>query len=276
MLGACGPDITADTPPDGSTSTTSMPWPPATSSASSDSTSGDAADDTTSGIGFIPSPDLPPDAFQCDRFEQDCPQGEKCTLWAYDGGTTYNGLRCVPVADDPAGWEEPCTVTPPVASGVDDCELGAFCWDGLCKPFCQGGLDNPTCPDGYYCPISASGGLLICRLHCDPLGSDCPEDAPCTPTGETFDCLPDAGAGAASVGDPCEAINACGAAKICMSAEVWPGCRGEGCCAPYCDITNPDADAECDAAGPGTVCVPWHPPGEAPPHLQHVGVCRTP
>lgn len=249
------------------------------STGTSESSSGDAPDDgdEPDDGGFLPpSPDLPPGAIQCDLFMQDCPPGEKCTLWAYDGGTIYNGLRCVPVVDDPVGWQEPCTVTPPETSGLDDCELGAFCWQGVCKPFCQGSASNLTCPDEYWCHASDAGSLVICLTHCDPLGTECPQSAPCTATGDKFDCVPDGAAGSANVGDPCEYTNVCGVAKACIGAELWPDCEGTGCCAPYCDHTQPDADAECDAAGAGTVCVPWFAPGQAIPGLEHVGVCRVP
>lgn len=246
--------------------------------STAETSTGEAPDDgnDSDAGGFIPYADLPPGAFECDLFMQDCPRGEKCTIWAYNGGAVYNGLRCVPVVEDPVGWQERCTVTPPETSGLDDCELGAFCWRGVCKPFCQGSAFNPTCPDGYWCHASDAGSLVICLTHCDPLGTECPEGAPCTATGDKFDCVPDAAEGSANVGDPCEYDNVCGAAKACISAEDWPGCEGTGCCAPYCDHTQPDADAECDAAGSGTVCVPWFAPGEAIPGLEHVGVCRVP
>jgi hypothetical protein len=66
---------------------------------------------------------------ECDTFVQDCPPGEKCTVWASDGGSSWNATKCVAVVDDPSGPSEPCHVELSAVSGLDDCERGAPCWD---------------------------------------------------------------------------------------------------------------------------------------------------
>ncbi len=45
----------------------------------------------------------------CDVFKQDCPEGEKCSAYADDGGTSWNASKCVPVNGDGQPGE-PCTV----------------------------------------------------------------------------------------------------------------------------------------------------------------------
>lgn len=251
-----------------------------TGSASSTSGSSTAAapddGDLPDPAGFIMPTDFPPGAFECDQFAQDCPQGDKCVYWAYDGGPAYNGLRCVPVVDDPRGFGEVCTVEPPENSGVDDCVLGAQCWNGACVPICQGSANDPACPDGYGCSAASGNGPLFCRAYCNPLELACPGELTCgvANSGE-FWCGPTFYDDAVA-GQSCDWVNACGPAKVCIDAEQWPGCEGSGCCAPFCDHTQPDADAGCDASGAGTVCVAWFEPGQAIPTLEHVGVCRVP
>lgn len=246
--------------------------------STAETSTGEAPDDgNDSDAGdFIPYADLPPGAFECDLFAQDCPRGEKCAYWAYDGGPAYNGLRCVPVVDDAHGFGELCSVEPPKTSGIDDCILGAQCWNGACVPICQGSANDPACPDGYGCSAASGNGPLFCRAYCDPLGPACPGELTCGVSNSgDFWCGPSP-YDELVAGESCDWVNACGPGMVCLNSEDWPGCEGTGCCAPYCDHTQPDADAECDAAGSGTVCVPWFAPGEAIPGLEHVGVCRVP
>ena len=73
---------------------------------------GDDPETETTSAGFIyGNPDtggLEP--FDCDIWAQDCPEGEKCSAWANDGGGAWNATRCVPVDDDPDQVGEACNV----------------------------------------------------------------------------------------------------------------------------------------------------------------------
>ena len=97
--------------------------------------------------GFIGDPEAggPPDA--CSSWEQDCPPGQKCNVWAKDGANAWNATKCVPVEPDADEAGEPCRVTESGVSGLDSCQLGAVCWDvdpvtmlGRCVDFCTAGL----------------------------------------------------------------------------------------------------------------------------------------
>jgi hypothetical protein len=118
------------------------------SSDESDAETGPAtgSEDGSSSGGVGPGP------FACDLWSQDCPADEKCAPWADDGGDEWNATRCVPIADAPAQTGDACVVEGDRQSGLDDCEIGAVCWDspvyGLyCLPFCVGAPDDPICED---------------------------------------------------------------------------------------------------------------------------------
>ena len=60
----------------------------------------------------------------------------------------------------------------------------------------------------------------------------------------------------------------------CAAAETVPDCAGaSGCCAAFCDISDPDASMTCPA---GTECVAWYEMGTAPPGDEDIGVCILP
>lgn len=59
------------------------------------------------------------------------------------------------------------------------------------------------------------------------------------------------------------------------AAASITACAGAGCCVPFCDAEDPEANAECAAFDAGTVCEPWY-PGAAPGNLDHVGICTVP
>ena len=97
--------------------------------------------------------------FECDLLTQDCPIGEKCTPWSYDGGMAWNGTRCSPVVAMPGAPGDPCTVEGSPWSGLDDCAGGSMCWDadprtgmGECVAQCdQALMPDPACPMGTSC-----------------------------------------------------------------------------------------------------------------------------
>jgi len=301
----CGPQISvqdeSDTAMAGSTSgaatsanptppsmTSAQPPGPATSSGGVGDTSTSGADESDEGMSFLPDPtggcgiELPDGttthcSFECDIFEQDCPEDEKCMLWSNDGGAAFNATRCSPIADDPGQLEEACVVEGAPVSGLDDCDIGLACWgvdpetlEGTCYPLCAGSPRDPECPEEYTCPISGDGSNLICQRECNPLVDDDCEGDVCLPsnTGDAFVCVPPGGD--AQPGGACEFINECVDGAVCVSGSNVPMCDDASCCTSVCDLSAAAPDADCLA---GQSCVPWF--EEPPRHLQDVGVCVT-
>ena len=164
----------------------------------------DSADDggADSGIGFIEMPDGGGASFECDLFAQDCPEGDKCMPWANDGGDQWNATRCSPVEDDAGVIGDECTADGSGVSGLDDCELGAMCWEvddmnmGTCVEMCVGSSGDPLCPPGTWCYLGSDGSLAVCledelcdadgACHCmcpEGVDPDCTEDQ-CAPRAE--------------------------------------------------------------------------------------------
>jgi hypothetical protein len=245
------------------------------------------ADDTRGATGVTsvdPRGDLEQGPIECSIFTQDCPAGDKCMPWADDGGSTWNATRCSPIADDPAAPGETCHVE---RSGVDDCELGAMCWDvdpktneGTCVSLCVGSERDPLCEDpDEICTVSGDGVLAVCLPTCDPLLQDCPEGQGCYPIGPGWSCAPNA----PEVGDygcPCEFINVCNPGLVCLDAAAVPSglpCEGAtGCCTELCDLSDPTGDEQCAGVLGGQVCQPWYEQGAALPGDEDVGVCAVP
>jgi hypothetical protein len=256
----------------GTTGTTGTTGGTATTSGSGGSTSG----------GFIQDPDGGAGTKECDVWTQDCPAGEKCMPWANDGGNSWNATKCSPVDPNPKQPGDPCTVEGSGVSGVDDCDKGAMCWDadamtgmGTCVAFCTGSETDPMCPAGTGCVIANDGVLILCLPGCDPLTQDCPNMDLCipNPSGDSFVCVLDASGMEGQVGDPCEYANACDPGLICANADAVPDCMGTvGCCAEFCDVTNP----MCTQMGAGAECTAYFEMGMAPPGYENVGVCILP
>lgn len=235
----------------------------------------DGSDDADE-AGFIRDPDGGNPMILCDVWAQDCPAGEKCTAWSYDGSHSWNGMKCVPIAADPDGIGEPCTVIDGPYSGVDTCVLPAICWGansesgvGTCVEFCRGLEAAPTCTD----PNAHCQGreLALCIPSCCPVEQTCPMGTACYPTGYHFECIPDAGGAGGAYGDPCEYLNVCDPGLFCADASMVPGCTGSfGCCAPFCDTRS----SACALLDPQLECAPWYRPGQAPPGEEFVGYCR--
>ena len=245
-----------------------------------------AADDGMTDDGpsnFIEKPDGGGVNNECDIWAQDCPEMEKCMPWANDGGGSWNATRCSPISENPGQPGDTCTVEGSGVSGLDDCDIAAMCWDvdpktnmGNCVAFCEGTEDSPLCsnPD-EGCSITNDGVLILCLAFCDPLLQDCPEGSACYPESNGFFCSPDAsGPELGAIGDPCEFINVCDPGGWCAAAETVPNCQGSiGCCAAYCDFSEPNASETCPA---GTECIAWHEEGTAPPGEEDIGVCIVP
>ncbi len=285
----CGPDVVPTRPsassessgnPGSSSTTTGDPAPQTTTSTTSGSGGLDStttATSTTMGAGFLADPDVGR-GFECNIYLQDCPSGQKCTLWANDGGSSWNATRCVPIVDNPDASTEPCTVEGSAVSGLDSCDFGLMCWDvdpqtgvGVCRSFCTGSQSRPTCDDpNDVCFISSS--LELCLPVCDPLVQDCPAGEGCYAVNQYFTCVPDGSEGGGAAGDPCEFINVCIPGLACVNSDVVPGCKGAiGCCSAFCDVSR--AVPSCPA---GQECLPWYRRGQGKPGDEDVGVCGAP
>lgn len=230
--------------------------------------------DPAAGGGFIEMPDGGGDPLECDVWEQDCPDGEKCNPWSNNGASAWNALRCVPIADNPGQPGDSCMVEGSGVSGLDDCALGAMCFGvdsetnvGECVELCSGNEMAPVCETlNTTCTISNGGVLILCRPLCNPLANECPDGQACYPNGDTMVCSPDASGDQGAAGEPCEFINGCDPGTYCALADVVPGCGGSGCCTSYCT----QDDSECL---PGQSCTPLYPGGAPAECLDGVGGC---
>jgi hypothetical protein len=262
-----GSTSSADSSSDDSANTDSSSTDSASTGTSSDSSSGESSDSTTAGETE--------GTLDCDPFAQDCGPGEKCSAWADDGGDSWNATHCVPIDPAPAQPGEPCTVLGSPVSGVDNCDIGAMCWDvdfdtgmGTCIALCTGSIDDPDCADASTsCQISNDDSLNLCLPTCNPLLGDCPAGQGCYPGDEAFHCSPDASGAAGAQGDECLFVNVCDPGLACVFGD-FAGCADDTCCSQYCDITDLTACTDM-----GMFCYAWYGMGEAPPGLDFVGVC---
>ena len=90
---------------------------------------------------------------------------------------------------------------------------------------------------------------------------------------DNFICDFDASGEEGQYGDACAFINVCDYGLFCAAQETVPDCvSGDGCCSPYCDLTQPNT---CPGA-PLQECVPWYNEGMAPPGQENIGACQIP
>ncbi len=265
------------------TSTTQGPTESQSSSLGPGTTSpadpGETSVGSDTSCSFLSCDDASVCDWPCDPWNQDeCPEGDKCTAWADDGGNSWNDTKCVEVAPNPHKPGEPCKVEGSGVSGLDDCERGAMCWDpdpdtliGTCVGLCDGSPRTPTCAEpNTFCVVSGEGVLNLCLPTCDPLAVDCPEGQVCINAGEVhFSCTVGT---PGAVGEVCEFADACDPGLACITGSLVPGCApaASGCCSPYCSLaapTCPDLNQ---------TCTPWFEPGQAPEGYEDVGVCSLP
>lgn len=272
-----GPDTTTGGGSSVSASSTSLATTSAGSSASASATataspttgaSTSGAEATSSTCTFVcEDTEGPPPS--CDVYAQDCPDGEKCTY-----GPGLQDTRCVAVVADPGGIGEACTQ---IEIGQDTCDVGQICWFvdpetglGECIGFChdpdQGGCDDPMAS----CWLGCQTCLGLCFPECDPLGEGCDPGQLCLPHYDTYFCAVDASGDAGAYGDPCAFVNSCDPGLLCVDAALVPGCVGDGCCAPYCDVDAPS----CPDAELGVICQPLA--DDPKPGTENVGVCTLP
>ena len=220
----------------------------------------------------------------CGVLAQDCPPGEKCMPYADDGGGSWNNSKCVPVMENPAQHGEACFVVDSPASGIDNCDAGLMCWyvdlemQGYCAAMCKGTIDAPYCEEpAETCAIYGGGDLALCLRTCDPLVQDCEAGFVCigSSAGVGFLCALDASGEEGQQHDPCMFGNECDPGLRCadVSAAVECDQDDQGCCEPFCDIDDPDADAKC--GGVGQVCVTYF-DGRPDPEHENVGYCAVP
>jgi hypothetical protein len=263
-----------------STSTTSDTTDDASTTLDASTSSGSTSESGAmeAGAGFIEDPDGRHPEIECSILEEDCPRGEKCMPWANDGASSWNALRCFPIAPDPAGVGEPCTVVGSGVSGIDDCELHSMCWNvdpetdmGTCVAFCVGSENNPTCLDpNSRCVFGSDGVLMLCIPMCHPLEQDCLVGEVCV-GGDEFSCEPDASGESGVPGDPCEYLNVCDPGLACVASESVPDCASPvGCCSAFCPI------GDGSPCLPGQACLPWFEAGQAPRGYADVGICMLP
>jgi hypothetical protein len=248
------------------------------------STTGGATDDTgepdTGGLDTGETPTTGGGEAQCDLWAQDCPAGSKCMPYDKDGDGIHDARRCVPVDGDPGQAGDDCTIEGSVASGVDTCDVGLMCWNtdannaGNCVVMCKGSQQNPQCPEDLICDISNGGALILCVQACDPLTPSCPQGQICLPGGEMqFVCDVDASGEDGGYGDPCAFVNVCDQGLLCVSGTSVPGCKTDGCCTEYCDLSMPESVC---AGAPDQECAPFYGENAAPPGYENVGVCTIP
>ncbi len=251
------------------------PSAPTTSAQPTTATASSTGGSDVSGGDGSTTFELPED---CDLFAQDCPPGYKCAPYS-DNGATWNATMCVPVVDDPAGYGEPCTAQESGVSGLDDCDVGALCFEldpetlmGECVELCGGSPDAPTCEqEDAVCIISSDGTFAPCLPTCDPLGDDCDAGELCVPSSDSFVCTTDANPDAGAVGEACEFINVCDAGLGCFMPTpiACSDTDAAGCCLPYCSLLAPDCPG-------GLTCQPYYNEGEAPGGYEDLGVCQEP
>lgn len=260
------PTSTGDT---GHEQTTAIEVPVATTTTEGPST-GSSTDDPPDLPG---TEDIPPPT--CDIFTQDCPPGHKCTPYSEEWGF-LNTTRCVPVTEDPAAPGEPCSFDEGPYLGLDDCDVGAFCWDGdgedvfTCAPLCAGSYEQPICPADHFCAIFGEGLAICDTASCDPIAQDCLNpDELCIPNAYWWEdwCLPDDSEVDGQIHEPCSGETECAKGLYCIVSEyaavecdpfAW------GCCEPFCEIgvdVCPGVGQECtqvfDFDYPGVCQLPF-------------------
>ncbi len=273
-----GPTTSGMTSTTGSTDETTGGSQTGESQTSDSQTSDDTT--TTASITDDPTDDpfmIEPDAgvLPCDLFDDTCPEGLKCMPYAGNGFSTWTHLGCFDIIGD-AIHGEPCMAVDSPTSGLDTCSKGHMCWDvddslmGECVAFCVGSVDTPSCDVPMAeCILTGDGPLSLCLPYCDLLAQDCGSGQACYPVNDTTVCAPvavpdDQG----NLLDECTLINECQAGLMCAPGQLVPDCSGDGCCVPFCDLSDPVCDQ------PGTECTAVF--GEPDPWEENYGVCVIP
>jgi len=239
------------------------------------STRADTSGSTNTGVSTASDDQGGRGGHDCDNWAQDCPEGQKCVVYA-SGGVSFDATKCVDVTGQDKPGDE-CT-SEGAASGIDSCIKGAMCWDlnqdgvGTCEVLCTGTAQTPKCTAPAICTINGGGVLNLC-LGCDPLIQDCADpNEGCYQVGNGFTCAPDSSGDEGQANDSCLFINDCEKGLVCAAAAfVGTGCEAGliDCCTALCKF--PD-DA---CPNPDQQCLQFFDPAELPPNdpLLDVGVC---
>ncbi len=111
---------------------------------------------------------------------------------------------------------------------------------------------------------------------CHPLFQDCPPAHVCMREANGFECVSnwvdetgdDSSWEGASVGEPCDASDPCGAGLDCVVEPILETCADQfGCCTAYCDLGESDP---CVAWG--LTCRPYF-KGDVPSGYEDLGMC---
>ncbi len=223
-----------------------------------------------------------------------------CVKVAADASQT--GDPCdVHVASDPSnGGGDDC-------DAASACVTGEVEPTFTCEAFCRGSPDAPDCTFVHPLSVCRLEGPLdrlpTCTQPCSPDvptvpgRPKCPWDpyfgctvVPATPDewalAERIETLPVGGGRTMrctsltldtsdAPGGPCLAGTGlrCGRGLVCLASALVPYCAdptaAPGCCAPYCDLTNPDCPA-------GSVCRPVFEPLPEYADYANLGVCAAP
>ena len=207
---------------------------------------------------------------ECSIFAQDCPAGQKCMPYSKYGGSAWDASQCSDVARSPDLPGESCEALGGAVSGHDTCSAESMCWDvdsetniGVCALFC-GEPWTFDCPYGFECLTNGDLTIAVCLPNCDPLTDDCPRGETCAPDPFIFECTL---GGVGESGSECEISIDC-SGLACVDKAHVPGCVGERCCTPWCDLNDA---AMCP--GEGQTCTPWLEGGEPLSGLEHLGHC---
>lgn len=258
----------------------------AATTSTQDATTEAATTDVEPTGGSSGSTTEPVSGGMCNIYDQDCPAGQKCTAYASPNTFIPEGIKCVPLPDNPQQHNEPCMVGAE-GLGDDNCALGSVCLDldydgsGFCLPYCTGDSQNPMCEGDDVTCVKLFFGYDFgnCFRQCDPLVQDCADGEGCymdaIKVGNTnFVCLPVVQEGKGKVfQDPCFGWSSCEAGYACVFPEFVDGCDGL-CCTPWCDLS--EGDGACQELSPNMYCIPWYSETQAPPGLEDVGVCGMP
>ncbi|MEM7158776.1 MAG: hypothetical protein AAF799_38395 [Myxococcota bacterium] len=277
---------------DGSTSANSGTGPVGTSTSAQtsgvDSTSEGGDVSTSSSFIDDPTDCGDPDSrwhctpVECEIGSLDCLDGDKCVPWANDGGSAWNASRCTPVVERPGSVGDPCTMDGSPVSGVDTCDRASMCWgvdpetlEGTCRIFFGAQAIVPDCDAAHECVVLNEGYVPLCLLPCNPLQPDaCGEGEECrfATDSDGLYCLPEVGG--QILGNSRDCVDqTCSPAELCAPAKLLPSCEVEGCCTPWCDITDPGADEACAALDPERSCLPFYADGKAPEGAENLGMC---
>ena len=250
--------------------------------------------DDESGVGFVAPLDVAcgdasastsPHCALCSVRDQNCIDDFKCVPWAEDGGDAWTGTRCIEPPRSPVEVGDPCTIEGGPASGQDDCPKGSMCWQadprtgvGECVSFCAPADREPACPANTGCMIDGVGVLALCLPPCDPLAPQCEADQSCRyfPASQAAYCIPNEGGEVLVPTLQCGDDTQCEEAEVCISAGTFGGCGTPSCCTPWCDLNDPEADAQCAAKRPNQVCRPLFDREPIPPEYAHLGLCALP